>query len=210
MALWLKLGTMILLGVVLTGCEKAKKFGLQYPPPNEERLAKAVKVRAPQPGWEPRFEEVIDSFGLSADRYEWQTPVRGSFRVIDVGKSSGPRAGTVVNIADYKRWFGCGWAFYSNPPYGVDSKVARIAALFSNGRLANAVFFNIRAQEACRFAPPAPKNASSEVLEAVQNPPSPSMFPIETIETAHRRGKKVEEVMYGGLLIEIRKPRVGF
>lgn len=210
MALWLKLGTMILLGLALTGCEKAKKFGLNYPPPNEERLATIVKGAEPQPGWEPRFEEVISSFGLSADHYEWQTPVRGSFRVIDVGKSSGYRSGTVINITDYKHWFGCGWAFYSNPPYGVDSKVARIAALFSNGRLVNAVFFNIRAHEACRFAPPAPKNASSKVLEAVQNPPSPSMFPIEKTENTYRHGMKLERVMYGGLLIEISKPRVGF
>lgn len=210
MAMWLKLGTMVLLAAALTGCEKAKKYGLQYPPPNEERLAKIVKDIEPQPGWEPKFEEVISSFDLSADRYEWQAPVRGSFRVIDVGTSSGYGSRTVVTVTDYKQWFGCGWAFYSNPPRGVDSKVARIAALFSNGRLANAVYFNIRAHEACRFAPPAPKGASAKVLEIVQNPPSPSAFPIETTKNSYVGGIRAEKIMYGGLLIEISKPRAGF
>lgn len=203
MTLWLKIGTIVMLAAALTGCEKGAKLRATYPYPSAERLEKGIKSMKPQAGWETRFEEVIDGFDMSADRYEWHTPVRGSYRTIEVKHPSGK---TVVQATDYAHWFGCGWAYYSNPPKGVETKVARIAAMFYRGKLARAVLYNTRAQEACRFASPVPTNASATVLEIVQNPPTPSFIPKERIHNEYRRGQRLEKIMYGGLLIEIREP----
>lgn len=203
MVLWPKIGAMLLLAVAITGCEKGAKLRGIHPYPSAERLEEGIKTLKPQAGWETGFEEIIDGFGMSADRYEWHTPVRGSYRTIEVKHPSGK---TVVQASDYAHWFGCGWAYYSNPPRGVNSKVARIAAMFYRGELAPAVLYNTRAQEACRFAPLAPTNASAAELEIAQNPPTPSFIPKERIQNEYRRGQRLEKIMYGGLLIEIREP----
>ncbi|MBV1933828.1 MAG: hypothetical protein KUG59_04005 [Parvibaculaceae bacterium] len=192
-----------MLATVLAGCEKGAKLRATYPYPSAGTLAKGIKSMKPEAGWEASFEKVIDGFDMGADRYEWHTPVRGSYRTIEVKHPSGK---TVIQANDYAHWFGCGWAYYSNPPKGVDSKVARIAAMFYRGQPARAVLYNTRAQEACRFAPPVPTNASATELEIVQNPPTPSFIPKERIENEYRRGQRLEKIMYGGLLIEIREP----
>lgn len=113
-------------------------------PPTAAALQKILPDAEMEQGWELKFEEVIKRYGLVADRYEWQDPVRGSYYGSRNGRSSGYQTG----------WYGCGWAYYANPPGGVVGNAARIAAKFDDGALTPTISMNDRAVAVCRHAPP--------------------------------------------------------
>lgn len=112
-------------------------------PPTAAELQKILPDAEMEQGWELKFEDVIKRYGLVADRYEWQAPVRGSYYGSRNGRSFAYQTG----------WYGCGWAYYANPPGGVVGHAARIAAKFDDGALTPTISMNDRAVEVCRYAP---------------------------------------------------------
>ncbi|MBV1933826.1 MAG: hypothetical protein KUG59_03995 [Parvibaculaceae bacterium] len=112
-------------------------------PPTAAELQKILPDAEMEQGWELKFEEIIKRYGLVADRYEWQAPVRGSYYGSRNGRSFSYQTG----------WYGCGWAYYANPPGGVVGHAARIAAKFDDGILTPTISMNDRALAVCRHAP---------------------------------------------------------
>ncbi|MBV1885601.1 MAG: hypothetical protein KUG61_00865 [Parvibaculaceae bacterium] len=112
-----------------------------------KKLTAMVPDEKIEDGWEAKFEEFVERHGLGADRYDWQEPVRGSFRTED-------RNGRSIRITDYVGWYGCGWAYYAAPPEGIHTHAVRIAATFYKGKLVQALNLHESAEEACRYAPP--------------------------------------------------------
>lgn len=112
-------------------------------PPTAAELQTMLPDATMEQGWEHKFEEIVKRYGLVADRYEWQAPVRGSYYGSRTGRSSRYQAS----------WYGCGWAYYANPPSGVVGHAARIAAKFDDGVLTPTISMNDRAAAVCLHAP---------------------------------------------------------
>lgn len=146
---WVRCLMIVCMAPFLVACAKGgyqRQQAAKVSAPSLENLKSMLPDLEIEKGWEPKFEKFVALNGLGADRYDWQAPVRGSFL------TEGFKDGTFTKTHNVG-WFGCGWAYYANPPKGIKRHAVRIAAGFSKGKVAGALYLNSGAREACRYAP---------------------------------------------------------
>lgn len=165
------------------------------PPKPLERLTAMLPDEKIEEGWEDKFEKFVARQGLGADRYDWQAPVRGSFR-------TEVRMGRTIRITDYVGWYGCGWAYYATPPKGIRTHAVRIAATFHKGELVEALNLHESAEEACRYA--LPLFPTDVPTGPIASSPIVSSNVKRTVTRTMSDGSRSHSVEVGGKLQHIR------